>query len=633
MPGIRSHIWNGRPAPCEHDTLPLARIGTVQPHGVMMVVSPESGTVEHVSANVEPILGVPARALLGRPPMAAFEDAASQQALSDILRPGRRYFDNPTQLVARGRRFEAICHIRDNRLLIEIEPHVPAEHDYETMVSTALEAIAQQTTVAGLYETSVQLMHYVTRYDRVKLYKFLNHGHGVVVGEQHAPDSQLPHAFLGYHFSATDIPESAKEILRTGKTRQKPTQRGSVPLLTLTPDGTVAESGQAVDMTDCWLRGIHPCDNGYNRNLGVGSNIIFPVCIDNAVWGLFVVHNKEEKFLNYDSRAVIEQMTMMFASRLIELEAQEARIPERLKLAMSMLSTIEAGQGALGAASTIRGEHAAAMRLHAMHALSRHVAALAPTYVSASGIDIADPDRVEDRFSADLLRVADADGAAVLRAGAGGHVHLVGTTPDAIAVRGIAAMFGSRLPGFEDGGWRIFATDALPDHIPAGDALRATATGLLAAPIGRGGDMLLWFRRERVVDAVWAGRPPSGAELRSEAMFRPRADFAAHRAPLAGASRPWLEAEVMLAAQFANAIGEFWQRHQRGATPVATAFGTPASAAPFGAAPATGGFHPPEPVGEPIVVAAAPEPPPFARPPFFEPAPSPSANGRWSSIG
>ncbi len=623
MPSIRTHIWNGRPAPCEHDTLPIARIGTVQPHGVMMVVVPETGAVEHVSANVEEILGVPARLALGQPPMACFRDPESAGRLAEILRPGRRFFDNPTPLSANGRRFEAICHLRNGRLFIEIEPYVDAEHDYQSMVQAAMEQIARQTTVAGLYDAAARMMHHCTRYDRVKLYKWLSHGNGVVVAEHHAPDSKLPASFLGYHFSAADTPETAKEILRTGKTRQKPTQRGSVPLLTRGPDGEPAPSGDAVDMTDCWLRGIHPCDNGYNRNLGVGSNIIFPVCMDNTLWGLFVVHNKEEKFLNYDSRAVIEQMTMMFVSRLIELEANEARMGERQQLAMQMIGTIEGAQAMLAATAAARGSHLQAVRPHAMHAVSRHVAALAPTYVSANGVDAAEPGRPEDRFCADLLRVADADGAAVVRTGPGGHVHLVGSTPDALTVRGLAGLFGTRLPAFEEGGWRVFATDALADFVPGGAELRRVASGLLAAPIGSRGDMVMWFRRERVVDAVWAGRPPTTAELNSEAMFRPRSDFAAHRAPLAGASRPWLESEVLLAAQFAAAVGEFWQRQQRPAAPPPA----PAPATPL----AFGAMEP----DQPLVVDQAQEPEPVGTMPAlgFGFMPAPVAPSRWTSVG
>lgn len=563
MASIRAHIWNGRPAPCEHDDLPIARIGTVQPHGVMMVVIPETGIVEHVSANVEEILGIPARVVLGHQPTVAFRDSDSLARLSEILRPGRRYFDNPTPLVANGRRFEGICHLRDGKLFLEIEPYVEAQHDYETMVATALDAVARQTTVRELYEAAAQMMNFVTSYDRVKLYRFLPHGHGVVVAEFHAPNSKLPASFLGFHFSASDVPEAAKEILRTGKTRQKPTQRGSVPLLTLGDDGDPVPSGDSINMTDCWLRGIHPCDNGYNRNLGVGSNIIFPICIDNVVWGLFVVHNRDEKFLNYESRIVIEQLSMMFASRLIELEAYEARIPERQRLSQQMVATIEGSQSMLAAMSAMRGDQMNSARLHAMHSVSRHVAALAPTYVSVSGVEVAATGRAEDRFSTDLLRLADADGAAVLRAGPAGHVHLVGLTPDVLTVRGIAAMFGTRLPTFDSSDWRVFATDSLGDYMPAGPELRSIASGLMAVPIGNRGDMILWFRREQVVDAVWAGRPPSVSELNSEAMFRSRADFAAHRAPLAGAARPWLDQEVLLASQFASAVGDVWQRSQR----------------------------------------------------------------------
>lgn len=605
MTSMRANILNGRPAPCEHDELPLARIGTVQPHGVMMVVSCDTGAVEHVSANVEEILGVPVRALLGHRPTVAFTNAESAARIEDILRPGRRFFDNPTPLTARGQRFEAVCHVRDNRLFIEIEPYVDAEHNYATMVQASLDSIVRETTVQGLYDAATRMMHFVTRYDRVKLYKFVSHGHGVVVAEHHAPNSNLPNSFLGYHFSATDVPENAKEILRTGKTRQKPTQRGSVPLLTLGPQGEVRESGQAVDMTDAWLRGIHPCDNGYNRNLGVGSNIIFPVCVDNTVWGLFVVHNRDEKFLNYDSRVVIEQLTMMFISRLIEVEAAEARMDERQQLAVQMVGQIEAGQEVLSSVSSRRGQNDGAVRMLAMYAVSRHLAALAPTYVSGNGVDSVQPGRAEDKFCSDLLRLADADGAAILRTGRSMHVHLSGSTPDAITVCGLAGLFGTRLAGFADGGGRVFATDALGDYAPISAEVKGIASGLLAAPLGDRGDMIMWFRRERVIDATWAGKPPTEAERNSEMMFRSRSDFAAHRAPLAGASRAWLEAEVLLAAQFAQAVSEQWQRYQRG---------TPATAPlPVAALPSLPAF------------AAHSEPAAFPQPSGFGDLPQPTA--------
>jgi len=567
MQGIRANILNGRPAPCEHDRLPVARIGTVQPHGVLMVVVPETGAVEHVSANVEDILGVPVRNVLGQQPTVCFSDPESNGRILEILRPGRRFFDNPTMLFSNGKRFEAICHFSDNRVFIEIEPYWPAEHDYATMVGTAIDAISRTTTVQGLYDASARMMHFVTKYDRVKLYKFVSHGHGVVVAEHHAADTKLPTSFLGYHFSATDIPETAKEILLTGKSRQKPTQSPSVPLMTRGADGQVRESGNSVDMTDCWLRGIHPCDNGYNKNLGVGSNIIFPVCLDSSLWGLFVVHHKDEKFLNYDSRVVIEQLTMMFISRLIELEAVEARIPERQRLGMQMLSALESGQELLATLSAARNAGGSMVSLHAMQAASRHLAALAPTYVSSNGVDFVMPGRPEDKFSSDLLRMVDADGAAVVRAGRGAHVHLIGSTPDPLAVRGLCGLFGSRLPGFSQGGWRVFATDALGDHAPVTDDMKDKACGLLAVPIGEQGDMILWFRREQVVDATWAGRPPTEAERHSETMFRARNDFVAHKAPLGGASRPWYESEVLLAAQFAAAVAEQWQKQMRASHP------------------------------------------------------------------
>jgi light-regulated signal transduction histidine kinase (bacteriophytochrome) len=184
-------------------------------------------------------------------------------------------------------------------------------------------------------------------------------------------------------------------------------------------------------------------------------------------------------------------------------------------------------------------------------------------------------------------------------------VHLIGSTPDAITVCGLAGLFGTRLAGFADGGGRVFATDALGDYAPISAEVKGIASGLLAAPLGDRGDMIMWFRRERVIDATWAGKPPTEAERNSEMMFRSRSDFAAHRAPLAGASRAWLEAEVLLAAQFAQAVSEQWQRYQRG---------TPATAPlPVAALPSLPAF------------AAHSEPAAFPQPSGFGDLPQPTA--------
>jgi light-regulated signal transduction histidine kinase (bacteriophytochrome) len=280
------------------------------------------------------------------------------------------------------------------------------------------------------------------------------------------------------------------------------------------------------------------------------------VNFDSKIWGMFVVHNQATKFLNYESRVVIEQLTMMFSCRLIELEAVEAHLEDRDRLSKGMLRAISSGVDLMRRIGEADDEDGSSGRLHAVYGLSHHLAALTPTYKSATGLGTAKLNDPHDRFGADLMRLADADGVAVLRSGHAPYVHLVGTTPDALSVRGLAAMFGNGLPAFGRSDYRVFATDALGDFVPLSEHVGKVACGLLAAPISDCGDFILWFRKEQVIDAIWAGRPPSSAELNSTKMLQARDDFAATHAPLTGAARPWLEAEVALACEFAAAVAE-----------------------------------------------------------------------------
>jgi two-component system, chemotaxis family, sensor kinase Cph1 len=480
MTNIRSCIFNGRPAPSTHDDLELARIGSCQPHGVILAVGRHSGCVEHVSANCMELLGVEAEEVLGQRASSIVSDPDSVSILESILQPGREYFDNPQLIVAGTAEFEAICHVRGEHLFIELEPMVEAENDYPTMVTHALDLLSRQQSRSGLYSAAVDLMQYRDRLGSREALPF-RLARPWRRGRREALEGQpVAGSFLNIHFSAADIPEAAKEILRTGKTRQKPTQAPSVMLVTRNASGVIMPSGEAVDLTDCWLRGIHPCDNGYNTNLGVGSNIIFPVMVDSELWGLFVVHNKEEKFLNYDSRSVIEQITMMFIARLLEIEEIEGRISDRYALGNEILKTVEDADGFM-ANPVGRTDR---VRSFFIQAAQRGTLSLTPSCTGVGPVEYSGR-RSGDSLSDDLLALVKADGAAVYRPSLGGHVHLVGKTPDPLEVRGIASLFGAGLPAFGEGEWRVFATDALGDYtsVPAG--VLSVAAGLLAAPIGR----------------------------------------------------------------------------------------------------------------------------------------------------
>jgi len=545
MDSIRSRIHNAGVASFPHDDLPIARIGIVQPHGVMAVTSAQGRAIEHVSANIEQILGVKPEQALGRDIAQLFNDPGARSAIEAASEPGRIYYDNPIWASCNGRPFEIVVHVQNGQRIFEIEPFVAPDRDYLSLVADATGKLSQQSSIPSLYRAAVDLLQAVTGYDRVMLYRFEGRGHGQVVAEKLGCDTL---SFDQLYFPAADIPAEARRLLTNGKTRYTPcvTRPGS-PMLTRSAQGEIVESGDAIDMTRAWLRGVHSCHNGYMSHISTKGSMVFPVIVDDLIWGLFVCHNGEEKYLDFESRIVVEQMTMMFICKLLELERVEARLDIRheqlQRLCEGLASASELCRNIGGVAAGQRS------RVHAetLAGLARDVANLAPGVVGTEYLR-NEEGRPLSAFEQDLLAFVQADSAAVIRAG---QVRLVGSAPSALEVIGLAAAFGGALPSLVDSQHRIWATNCLPSLLPSAHSIRGRACGLMAVPLDEAGrDVLMWFRREEVTDATWAGQPPSEEELRASSMNTPRSSFGRVALRIGGVSRDWTEPQALMAAEF-----------------------------------------------------------------------------------
>lgn len=555
MQSLRSRIFNAGVGVFPHDDLPIARIGLVQPHGVMAVTSAQSRTVEHVSANVAEILGLDPVEVLGRDVAQMFRDADSRRAIEAAAQPGRMYFDNPIRVSVDGRPFEVVVHAHDGVRFFEIEPFVEPDRDYATLVPEATAKLAAQKSIPGLYRAAAELLQEVSGYDRVMLYKFDTRGHGQVVSERLG---KATISFDQLYFPAADIPAEARKILLNGKTRYTPcvTRSGSV-MLTLDGARQVVESGDTIDMTHAWLRGVHACHNGYMSHISTKGSMVFPVMIDDHLWGLFVCHNDEEKYLDFESRILIEQMTMMFICKLTELEEADARLDMRREQMERMLQTLGSAEQVVSSLGGVAAARRSPVHTVTLTALAQHLANLAPVIAATEALENSEYRKLSG-FEQDLLNFVQADGAAIVR---DGQVRLVGATPSALEVLALAQAFGFALPPLSDGGWRVFATNCLPALMPAAAAIVGRACGLLATPLDEAGrDCLMWFRAEEVIDATWAGKPPSEEELRASSMNTPRSSFGRFALTIRGAAKPWTEVQAAMAHEFGEALRAFFER-------------------------------------------------------------------------
>ena len=139
-----------------------------------------------------------------------------------------------------------------------------------------------------------------------------------------------------------------------------------------------------------------------------------------------------------------------------------------------------------------------------------------------------------------LLTPLNATGAALLFEG---QALATGDAPGTEHIRAIARWVERQ--NFD----KVFATSGLGVDEPDFAPLAGVASGLVAARIsGEPGELLLWFRSERVRTVTWGGnpfKPPSLGDDPSE--LSPRRSFAQWHQVVEGTSDPWTAADLTTA--------------------------------------------------------------------------------------
>jgi hypothetical protein len=104
----------------------------------------------------------------------------------------------------------------------------------------------------------------------------------------------------------------------------------------------------------------------------------------------------------------------------------------------------------------------------------------------------------------------------------------------------------------------------LSGFAPVAVEIKDSAAGLLAASLSDDVPAyLIWFRREQIVHATWAGNPEDEAMSGGAEGFNPRASFAAWKADIRNLSRPWVLEDVEAAYELIGLI-----RRAEGAAPL-----------------------------------------------------------------
>lgn len=503
-PGSLQHLLSE----CEKEAIHIP--GRIQPFGVLMTADPETLVIQNLSENCLKLWDRHSFALLGR----CLSEFMSEQAFS-ALRAHVAALSHREQMPLRimltfdefiRREWDMTAHLCDGVLYMEWEIAGSGSAPFEAAafprhVQQAVHALQAAQGLQGLCDSAAEQVQQITGFDRVMIYRFDEHWHGMVVSEACRNGMD---AYLGLHFPASDIPAQARAIFLQNSLRM-------IPDVDYTParihPGIHPQSGAPLDLSRASLRSVSPVHLEYLRNMNVKASLTISLVKDQRLWGLIACHHATPLKINADARVAAELIGHLVSSQLdIKEDAEQREQKANLEQAVPDLLTQLAHAGELA-----QGFHSHAEDLSAFGA------------VPAGGVAIC----------------------------YGNEWTLAGATPSVAELEDLLAWINQQFPQ-----QALIHTARLPHEYAAAHAYRNIASGLLAMTIDRSQrDVVLWFRPEVTTTVSWAGEPVKAVRQAGAGVsLHPRASFATWKETVTGNARPWKPIELDAVRQLRSGI-------------------------------------------------------------------------------
>jgi light-regulated signal transduction histidine kinase (bacteriophytochrome) len=458
----------------------LRRIGSVQPHGAVIVISADDRRVMAVSAQVDRFIeelspsrcGCAASEVLGLNELfgalgdGGYQDSTGSSRRVDTFFRGRWLSVSLDEDTPAGWLLLTIELSEDAR----VAPGVVARHQA---------AIVESSDATNLWREAVRAFADITQFDRVLLYRFLPDWSGEVVAEECLG---FPERYLHLRFPASDLPSSARAMYRSSRVRSiGDSFADPVPVIAQEGGG-----GVQFDLSASPARSVAETHRVYLRNMGVSASVSFPIQRGSDLWGLIACHHRSPRVLPHHVRQIGIELAGLISSQLLGFDA--------------------------------------AIRMEVIHN-SAHLLDRALGKI----LDF-DALRSDDDLKSRLMSWCDGEGFAFFD---GTDWRSIGAVPDEMAlmaVRDIALADRSA-----DG---VIAVDDLSRFL--GMEVPSSAAGMLAVVVG--GGVCAWFRPEVTGQIAWAGKPDAWGGIGPEdGLLRPRHSFSRWVEERRGHSAPWTE--------------------------------------------------------------------------------------------
>ncbi|WP_374447971.1 ATP-binding protein [Stella sp.] len=288
---------------------PIRIPGSIQPHGAVLVVDPESGRLLQASANAGTFLGGDATAWAAR--LGATE--------------GLRALDGHRTVAAGQRTLQLAAHRTHQGLILELEEGEAGRDALYPELRRFLDRLEPLDSIAAIMAATVREVRMLTGFDRVLAYRFDADGHGTVLAEDGS--GVLP-SCLDLRFPASDIPAQARALYRVHRLRIIP-DADYLPV-PIEPVRSPVD-GEPLDLGGCALRSVSPVHLEYMRNMGTRASMSVSLVVDGRLWGLVSCHHAGPRRVDPRVRAAAEFVGRIVSQQIGALE-RTARSTRRIEL-------------------------------------------------------------------------------------------------------------------------------------------------------------------------------------------------------------------------------------------------------------------------------------------------------------
>lgn len=486
----------------ECDKEPIHIPGSIQPHGILLVLQEADLNILQVSENLSTILQQPLNQILNQSLVSILgeeetESLKNQLQTEDLSLINPLYFT--IQHKGEQHNFYATLLRYSGLLFIELEPSVRgggiSSSSFFYQTQTMLEKFQAANIVQELIDIAVHELFRLTQFDRVMGYRFDENWHGSVIAEA-KKDEVFKESYLGLHFPSSDIPAQARNLYSYNWIRVI-TRADYEPIPLIPTNNPLTQ--EPLDLSISVLRSVSPVHLQYLQNMGVNASLSISILNGDELWGLLVCHSAKPQYIPYNVRVICEYIGQIVS---LQIPIREQNQWEEFRFQVN--ETL----GSLLKKITI-----------ATHCFG-----------------------ILQAYQTELLNLFSADGAYLCLEN---QRLSVGQLPPIEELQDLAIWCQSR--NSRD----IFATHHLLEHYPQAENIREVASGILYIPLfPEDYEYILLFRQEVIKTVNWAGDPnkPVDEEL------APRRSFALWQEEVKGQAPHWHEEELVAARKLQKTL-------------------------------------------------------------------------------